>query len=511
MTSVTTALFSGLLAVLVVSDVFAQAGALDPSFGTGGIVQTEMALNVGGAYAVSVLPDGGIVASGIGGDSTDLDFAIAKYLPDGALDLSFGNGGKVLSKVTTGADLIKGMVIQPDLKIAVAGVADELWYPDPCVARYLPDGELDTTFGVDGIVHVDLGASGGHGRAIALQPDGKLVVAGRRYVSGVGDEFIVVRMLTDGTMDTGFGTNGVVTTHVTNVTDVLVSVLIQPDGKILAGGNAGSPPNRSFALVRYMPDGSLDTSFGVDGIVLQPVSPTGSDIAWSVALRPDGSIVLGGTSDYSVTESRAVMLAFNADGSPDMSFGGDGMDEPPYPTGRITGRSVLIQPDGKILFTGSSGNGYGDFALCRYMPDGTLDPDFGIDGMVSTNIDVGDDGYALALDGIGSVVVAGSSNGIGVMYDFAVARYLNDLGIGMNEIQAGTVEVFPNPVRGQLMLRVPEGSPIETIDLLNATGELVARYPSGLRVLRLDGIGAGVHILRINGPNNTRALRVVVQ
>ncbi len=511
MTSVTTALFSGLLAGLVVSDVFAQAGALDPSFGTGGIVQTEMALNVGGAYAVSVLPDGGIVASGIGGDSTDLDFAIAKYLPNGTLDPSFGNDGKVLTKVSTGADLLRGMIIQPDLKIVVAGVADELWYPDPCIARYLPDGMLDPSFGVDGIVRVDLGTSGGHGYAIALQSDGKLVVVGRRYQSGVADEFVVVRLLSDGALDTSFGTNGVVTTHVTDGTDVLVSVVIQPDGKILAGGNVGSPPSRSFALVRYMPNGSLDMSFGTDGIVQSSVSPIGRDAAWSIALRPDGSILLGGASEYSSTVSSAVLLAFTSDGSPDVTFSTDGVDSPPFPTGYVIGRSLLVQPDGKILFTGTSDNTNEDFALCRYLSDGSLDPTIGTNGMVSTNIDLHDEGTALALDAIGSIVVVGYSNGSGVMDDFTVVRYLNDLGIGMDEIKAGSIEVFPNPARERLVLRVPVNVPIQTIDLFGVAGDLVVTYPGQLRVLSLEGVGPGVHLLKVAGPLGTRTFRIVVQ
>lgn len=131
--------------------------------------------------------------------------------------------------------------------------------------------------------------------------------------------------------------------------------------------------------------------------------------------------------------------------------------------------------------------------------------------MVSTNIDLHDEGTALALDAIGSIVVVGYSNGSGVMDDFTVVRYLNDLGIGMDEIKAGSIEVFPNPARERLVLRVPVNVPIQTIDLFGVAGDLVVTYPGQLRVLSLEGVGPGVHLLKVAGPLGTRTFRIVVQ
>jgi len=201
-------------------------------------------------FSVALQPDGKIVVAGYAGG----DFALARYNSDGALDTSFGSGGKVTTDFG-GSYHPDGfsVALQPDGKIVVAGYAGG----DFALARYNSDGALDTSFGSGGKVTTDFGGSDA-GYSVALQPDGKIVVAGY-----AGLDFALARYNSDGALDTSFGTGGKVTTDFSGGRDVGYSVALQPDGKIVVAGYAGV----DFALARYNSDGALDTSFGSGGKV----------------------------------------------------------------------------------------------------------------------------------------------------------------------------------------------------------------------------------------------------
>ncbi|MBD8904893.1 hypothetical protein MBTS_22090, partial [Methylobacterium bullatum] len=308
----------------------------------------------------------------------------------------FGAGtGKVLTPVGAdgSSDTGRSVTVQPDGKILVAGYGDGTGGTDFALVRYNADGSLDTGFGPDGtgkiLTPAAPGTASDYGQSVALQTDGKIVVAGYGVGAGNRYDFALVRYDADGSLDTTFGTGGKVLTPVGTglSSDQGNSVTLQADGKILVAGYGEGSEGQDFALLRYNADGSLDTGFGPDGTgkILTPISAgTASDQGNSVTLQADGKIVVVGSGWGNGQDFAAVR--YNTDGSLDTGFGPDGTGKILTPVGagmsNDAGYSVTVQADGKIVVAGygqGSGTGY-DFALVRYNADGTLDTGFGPDG-----------------------------------------------------------------------------------------------------------------------------------
>src|SRR5262249_44539014 len=214
-------------------------------------------------------------AAGTAGHTTSsstLDFALARYNPDGSLDPTFGSSGKQTTDFFGNQDSAFGLVIQPDGKIVLAGYAhhgDDTPTSDFGLARYNPDGSLDQSFGAGGKITTDFFGSNDVAYRIALQPDGKLVLAGLTFNPATSsNDFAMARYKPDGSLDHSFGAGGKQTTDFFGGFDYAAGLAIQPDGKIVLAGVAGHGNNVStydFALARYNQDGSLDHSFGDGG------------------------------------------------------------------------------------------------------------------------------------------------------------------------------------------------------------------------------------------------------
>jgi len=284
-------------------------------------------------------------------------------------------------------------------------------------------GDLDPTFDTDGKVTTDLGSSNEDARSMAIQSNGKIVTTGRSNNGSTGYNFALARHNADGSLDTSFDTDGKVTTAFSS-NDLAYSVAIQPDGKIVAAGSAWADGStEDFALARYNADGSLDTSFGSGGKVTTAFASS-RDIAYSVAVQSDGKIVAAGQSINGLTYDFA-LARYNADGSLDTSFDTDGKVTTAFGSGDDAASSVDIQSDGRIVATGSSYNGSDfDFALARYnASDGSLDTSFGSGGRVTTAIGAsGDFGSSMAIQG-DKIVAAGASDNGSTGRDFALVRY----------------------------------------------------------------------------------------
>jgi uncharacterized delta-60 repeat protein len=280
--------------------------------------------------------------------------------------------------------------------LALALVATAL--PGSAIAA---PGALDPSFGSGGEVTTDFGGSDS-AQAVAIQSDGKIVAAG---LSGSGD-FALVRYNPDGSPDSSFGNGGTLTTDFGGF-DAASALAIEPDGRIVAAGRSGSG---DFALARYNPDGSLDPSFGSGGKLTTDFG--GFDAAFGVALQSDGKIVAAGQGGSSFDFALA---RYNPDGSLDASFGTGGKLTTDFAAFEAA-TAVAIQPDGKIVTTGSTSSG--DFALVRYNVDGSLDASFG-GGIVATNFGFSSAfGGALAIQTDGKIVAAGRAG-----TDFLLARY----------------------------------------------------------------------------------------
>ena len=356
-------------------------------------------------------------------------------------DPTFGTGGKVLTNfISSEGDI----VIQPDGKIIAAGntIDSTLHESLFAVMRFNIDGTLDRSFDRDGKVSTRVGDKGGRPYAVALQPDGKIVVIGYSKVGewtgseGVfGFDFAVVRYNSDGSLDTSFDGDGVVTTDFASSQDKAVDVAIQPDGKIVVVGTVWVPgwSNIDFAVARYNSDGSLDTRFSLDGKLTTKFFNS-MDYATAIALQSDGKAVVVGDVDNSSTVRPGFGLArYNVNGALDTSFEKDGRVATNLWKIGASPNSVLIQPDGKIVVAGSAIDGtsvYGraDFGLARYNSDGSLDLSFGEGGKVITPFSSGgitnDIAYDLARQPDGKFVAVGSAvDSEGLIHSLALARY----------------------------------------------------------------------------------------
>jgi len=297
------------------------------------------------------------------------------------------------------------------------------------------DGDLDPTFGIGGQVMTDFNHSTDWANAVAIQPDGKMVVVGTTYKQNdfSDEDFAVTRYNPDGTLDTTFGRGGKVHTDFPGLAAVPSSVVIQPDGRIIVAGGAFPLFTflGNFEIVRYMPNGNLDKSFGDNGIVTT-VFQAGS-YASAVALQSDGKIIAAGTVyvDFIIgdqSDTDFALARYNKNGSLDTTFGNGGLVSTDFVGMEDDAFSVLIQRDGKIVAVGSANNPvtYYDFAAVRYLSNGSIDDTFGVSGKVTT--DFGDQNFDRAQSALlqpdGKIVAAGFaiSQGGGVQ-NFSVARY----------------------------------------------------------------------------------------
>ncbi|MEQ4720651.1 hypothetical protein [Nonomuraea sp. B19D2] len=400
----------------------AAPGDLDPSFGSGGKVTTDFGGGDDVPTGMVVQPDGKIVVVG----RTNSLFALARYNSDGSLDSGFGVGGKVTTDFG-GDDEANAVALQADGKIVVAG--DGGLTGDFALARYNTDGTLDPNFGSGGKVTTNFGASGDSALGVALQADGKIVAAG---ASGSDFVFSLARYHADGSLDTGFGSGGTVTTDLDGSSEHAREVAVQADGKIVAVGRSGGVGG--FAVVRYNADGSLDSGFGTLGVVTTDFGPF-EDFAQGMALQADGKIVAVG---YSGGDSDFTLVRYNSDGSLDSGFGADGKVTTDFgPGGEDGANAAVLQADGKII---AAGRGFGTFALARYNSDGSLDSGFGSGGKVTT--DFGTSGAAgVALQADGKIVAAGFSGLLS--QDFALARYEGGGGGGPTGVDLSVTKAGP--------------------------------------------------------------------
>jgi uncharacterized delta-60 repeat protein len=348
----------------------------------------------------------------------------------GDLDSRFGNGGVAITDFSQTEDYAYDVAVQSDGKIVVAGQSGI--YPNlhSALARYNRNGRLDSTFGTGGKVTVTFNSVSDYLFAVALQSDGKIVAAG----STSGTAFLLARFNADGSLDQAFGTNGSVETTFGDQTAAGSAIVVQADGEIIVAGVSGAGPYselNDFALARYNSDGSLDQRFGSSGKVkthFPGVDNTGSS-ATSVALQTDGKLVVGGYyKKNDRTPHQFALARYNSNGTLDSAFGQAGKVMTRMGLGDAYSFGIAIQSNGRIVLAGySSTTQDHDFSLIGYTSNGTVDSSFGTGGFVTTDFSgVSDDiAYGMTLQSDGKLVVAGRT-GEYPENDFAVARYSSD-------------------------------------------------------------------------------------
>jgi uncharacterized delta-60 repeat protein len=370
----------------------------------------------------------GSIQTAIGTTSNPL----AKLFPtpvSGGFDAGFGTSGVVTTAIGTANEVINAVALQPDGKIVAAGYSGNGTNDDFAVVRYNTDGSLDTSFDTDGKVTTGFGAANTDiANAIAIQTDGKIVVAGYSFYTDL--VFAIVRYNTDGSLDTNFDTDGKVTTQIGSDGSFAKSVIIQSDGKIVAAGDAGS----LFALSRYNVNGSLDTTFDTDGKVTTAVGNRSLDSIKAMTLQSDGKILVTGSAGVRILTRECpvcpptaedftdfAVARLNTNGSLDTSFDTDGKVTTRLLTGSTLegAKAITLQSDGKIVVAGTSSNGGVDsFAVFRYATNGSLDTTFDGDGQLTTDTGFQQRATAISIQPNGKIVVAGTA----YQY-FSVVRY----------------------------------------------------------------------------------------
>jgi len=429
---------TGVVLFMMVPRAEAAPGDLDPTFSGDGKVLTDIAGGDDGASAMAIQPDGKIVTAGFAAQPAGgRTFVVVRYDPAGLPDTSFGDDGIATTSFGEGSAAARALAIEADGDIVVAGTSsqpDTGW--DFALARYEPDGGLDPSFGDNGRVTTDFDDVANGINALAVRPDGKLVVAGESR----GD-FALARYDTDGSLDTSFSGDGVVTTDFAGMDDAAYAVALQGDGRIVAAGSAFRRENfyeapQFFALARYQADGSPDSTFSGDGILITDISQTyGNARAHAVAVQQDGRIVLGGVlgresfSDLGLF-SELALAGYGPNGSQPSSF--EQIDS-------AGARALAIQDNGGILAAGWTWFGKSeDFLVARWHSNGGLDSEFGgprhpelpsrppgaVADFGRLNVDRA---RAVAIQSDGKIVAAGrSAPGYEEPGDFALARFRID-------------------------------------------------------------------------------------
>ena len=536
-------------------------GTPDSTFGTGGIQTTSIGFS-SEAAAVSIQSDGKIVVAGNSYNGLDHVFALVRYNDNGTLDSTFGTYGIQTTDVHVGDDYASSMVIQSDGKIVVAGNTDDYstnFYFD--VVRYHSDGTIDSTFAEDGmqITYFD-GAVDGFS-SIVIQSDGKIIAAGGQNF-GIA-RFILMRYNNDGTFDSTFGEEGIETTIIGTGDAEAESVAVQSDGKIVAAGFSNNG-GYDIALVRYTSNGVIDSTFGEYGTKVVDIGGGTSDIAYSIAIQTDGKIIVTGSSNNfsgGTDEYDLALLRYNSDGSLDNTFGTEGIELTSSMGEVAAGRSVVILPDGKILVGGVSiTGGESDFAIFRYKGDTpacianyTTDYDSTLNTFIlnvdsattaiatSYHWDFGDgststlatpshvytvdslynvcmkvhyaDGdsctycHTIGIDSAGNIIRDGG---------FILNVHKATTGISENTNNEIAVSIYPNPNTGVFQLGIGNGQLTSTADLsiYNVVGEKIyvkdGKQLNASTTIDLSDQPNGIYFMQLKTETNTMTKKIII-
>lgn len=465
----------------------AQSITLDSTFSFDGKVATDLGSYDDRGLSVKIQSDGKIIVAGFAYNGVGHDIALIRYETDGDLDPTFGDEGVVITKLGNNTSRAYSMEVQQDGKIVVAAEGrNDAGYSAMVLVRYNSNGALDSNFSEDGKVFTTFGTKNAVSQAIAIQHDQKILLTG--YLENEGSyDFALLRYKGNGDLDESFGTNGIVLTSFGEENDIPDAIALQEDGKIVVVGSSV----RQIAIARFHSNGLLDNSFSLDGKV---TTPNNNNSQYSLSFQRDNKIVVVGGIGGDVA-----LFRYTSSGELDNSFGNNGIVTTDVRGSLDIGSVSLIQPDGKIIVAGESYLGhYSDFALLRYTQHGVLDTTFDEDGIVTTDFaNYNDWAYSMAMQKDGKLVLAGEVSDF-YGYNFGVARYNI---VGENAI-GSQIKIYPNPTLGIIIFEgidlnklIEEkkfhlfdalGREINDFKIVNNSIDISSK-PSGIYFLKFDG------------------------
>lgn len=523
------------------TNVFSQTGILDSSFNLSGIGEFAFpSSEYSSAFSLAIRQDGKIVVGGQHDPPhSHTTFALARFNFDGTLDKSFGDAGSISKDIGVGGDTGGYIALQKDDKIVLGGYCLD---PDThntvfSLTRFNANGALDNSFNGTGTAFTVFNNSGNifFGGPVAIQKNQKIIQIGTSYnIISSGNplnssKIAMVRYNSNGTIDDSFGINGKTITDFGHQNCGPSAIAIQSDDKIVVCGSSGGGAIADYftVMARYNVDGSLDSTFGINGKVITYFRNGGINDttleyggATSIAIQPDGKIILGGGA-YLETDTVPVLrfLRYNANGSLDSSFGNGGKVSTKMII-RIDVYSACLQPDGKIILAGKwGGNDPTSFALLRYNNNGTVDSGFGENGFSITSIETFDNDVikSVALQSDGRIVAAGGSSHNGMV----VLRFLSGLNLGLLDFcnENYPLLIYPNPIHSEAMLQYKltkdEKLSIVLYDILGrqvqtfVTNQLRTQGEHKEVLQFSSALSAGNYILSISNGQGSQQVKIV--
>lgn len=401
---------------------------VDITFGNGGKVVT--AINDSStANDITIQPDGKIIIGGSTTVSNKAYFTLVRYNMDGSLDNTFGSNGKVITELGDRSKIFS-IALQEDGKIIAGGAStDTSTHHVPfTVVRHNYDGSIDSSFGNNGIVRTEMLEGYGEIKKLLIKSDGKILAAGRVVLMTFDEIPALVQYNTDGSLDSSFGDNGKVERYIENI-ETITDIALTKDGKIIATGEPTSFGNSDFALLRFFPNGTLDSSFGTNGVIITDFDNS-DDVSYSLSVQSDNAIVLAGYSykRQPASKTKFALAKYGVNGALDSSFGVNGKVITAIDTITALATNITLETDGNLIVSGYTfGANSKDFVAAKYFSNGKLDSTFGNEGFVTTDFTgFQDESYTSAIQLDGKIILAGQA-GTNTKYSIALARYTNNI------------------------------------------------------------------------------------
>lgn len=476
-----------LLLIFIAVILYGQDGTLDSSFGNNGILNLDVGSYDDEGTSLAIQPDGKIIFGGTSQTSEgNKDFVLTRLNENGTVDESFGVSGISTTDIDFSIDRLMSIALRSDGKIISIGQGGQRIFNFAITCHNL-DGTLDTNFGNNGRVVTDIDATLDYPSSVVVQEDDKFLVAGGADYPGSGvdedSDFAIVKYNKDGSLDLSFGQNGIVTTDIAdNSLDAIKVIDLQPDGKIIVVGYSGigNGQETDFAVVRYNADGSLDASFGEEGITTVDFDDN-YNLPNDLAIQPDGKIVIAGYSKSSNFLTEFAIVRLNSNGDIDSSFGAEGKQLVSFNSSQLNqANSVAIQEDGKILVSGfSRQDDYNSFSMVRLDSNGQIDPTFGIQGKIITDFNSNSASNDMLIQDDDKIMLGGISSNTISGNNFGLARYIVDLTLNALEpnIKVNQINTYPNPVSHNISLQFYlEDKNHLSLNLMDNTGRILKTY-----------------------------------
>ncbi|MBP7477046.1 MAG: T9SS type A sorting domain-containing protein [Chitinophagales bacterium] len=514
-----TTLSTWMLSILFSIQSFAQDGTLDPTFGVGGKVTTDLGLE--GVMAIAIQSDGKIVAAGTYKNGVNLDFGIARYKTNGTLDSSFSGDGIQFTDFNSSDDEAFNLAILPDGKIIVVGYTykSNLTLNDYAIAKYNSDGSLDNTFGTSGKVITDIDDD--IAKFIKVMSDGKFFVGGN---ISTNPRFTLAKYNSNGTLDLSFNTTGYIETDLSSISSENLeanSMVIQTDNKIVVCGTEISGSTQKGIYVRYLANGKQDSTYGTNGVVF-----FGKSFPLTNRLLTSNSILVENNSIVScmTNSGKLAIIKINSNGKVDSSFGLNGIGRMKW--GSNGGRALTRQTDGKFIVVGDNYNALNPnisgFLISRFNSNGGIDSTFSGDGVDTIRIKYFvENSYDVKIQSDGKIIIAGRAVSPTNNLEFALARYISALKVGILDFSSSekNLIVSPNPIESESILEYSLDADVEnlSIGLYDLNGKQLKIFMQGKSQLKGDhkekitlpeGLAAGNYIIQIASPKGHYSVKI---